>query len=66
MFYRVGGNTRLSGYMLAFVTLLVLLAGPWVISYLPVMVVGALICEALTLAPFGHSHSDQSFWVWTC
>lgn len=43
LFYKVGGNTRLSGFMLAAATAGILVAGPGVIGYLPVSVVGALI-----------------------
>ncbi|WFD00456.1 hypothetical protein MYAM1_003205 [Malassezia yamatoensis] len=43
LFYRVGGGSRLSGLMLAAATAMVMLLGPGMISYLPVMVVGALI-----------------------
>ena len=43
LFYKVGGNTRLSGFMLAAATAGILVAGPGVIGYLPVSVVSALI-----------------------
>lgn len=43
LFYKVGGTTRLSGFMLAIASTGVLIAGPGVIGYLPVCVVGALI-----------------------
>lgn len=43
LFYRVGGGSRLSGLMLAGATVLVMLLGPGIIGYLPVMVVAALI-----------------------
>ncbi len=43
LFYRVGGGSRLSGLMLAAGTFIILLAGPGMIGYLPVMIVGALI-----------------------
>ncbi|KAF8495887.1 sulfate transporter family-domain-containing protein [Russula emetica] len=43
LFYRVGGTTRLSGFMLAGATLAVLFAGTGPIAYIPVMVVSALI-----------------------
>ncbi|PKI85235.1 hypothetical protein MVES_000796 [Malassezia vespertilionis] len=43
LFYRVGGGSRLSGLMLAGATALVMMLGPGMIGYLPVMVVGALI-----------------------
>ncbi|KAI0247014.1 sulfate transporter family-domain-containing protein [Lactifluus subvellereus] len=43
LFYRVGGTTRLSGFMLALATVAVLLAGTAPIAYIPIMVVSALI-----------------------
>ncbi|KDE09826.1 hypothetical protein MVLG_00224 [Microbotryum lychnidis-dioicae p1A1 Lamole] len=43
LFYKVGGTTRISGFLLAGGSTGVLLAGPGVIGYLPVCVVGALI-----------------------
>ncbi|PWN44571.1 hypothetical protein IE81DRAFT_310490 [Ceraceosorus guamensis] len=43
LFYRVGGGSRLSGVMLAAGTAGILIAGPGAISYLPIVVVGALI-----------------------
>lgn len=43
LFYRVGGTTRLSGFMLAAATAGILVAGPGVIGYLPVCVVSSLI-----------------------
>lgn len=43
LFYRVGGGSRLSGLMLAGASTIVLLLGPGMIGYLPIMVVGALI-----------------------
>lgn len=43
LFYRVGGGSRLSGLMLAGATTIILLMGPGMIGYLPIMVVGALI-----------------------
>ncbi|KAI0300605.1 sulfate transporter family-domain-containing protein [Multifurca ochricompacta] len=43
LFHRVGGTTRLSGFMLAGATFVVLLAGTGPIAYIPVMVVSALI-----------------------
>ncbi len=43
LFIDSGGNDRLAGIMLAFATFGILLAGPVVIGYIPVMVVGALI-----------------------
>ncbi|TBU22279.1 sulfate transporter family-domain-containing protein [Dichomitus squalens] len=43
LFYRVGGDTRVSGFMLAGATTLLLLVGTGPIAFIPVMVVGALI-----------------------
>lgn len=42
LFYRVGGNTRLSGFMLAAATAAMMVIGPQIIGLLPVMVVGEL------------------------
>lgn len=52
LFYRVGGTTRLSSYMLAAATLAVFLIGPWIIGYLPVMIVGTV-----SRHPIIHIHS---------
>ncbi|KAF9652510.1 hypothetical protein BDM02DRAFT_3089083 [Thelephora ganbajun] len=43
LFYRVGGTTRVAGFMLAGATTLLLIIGTGPISYVPVMLVGALI-----------------------
>ncbi|KAK5116002.1 hypothetical protein LTR62_000458 [Meristemomyces frigidus] len=43
LFIDTGGNSRLAGYMLAAATFGLLVAGPVVIGYVPVMVVGTLI-----------------------
>lgn len=43
LFIRCGADSRLSGVMLAFATFCIMLAGPDVIGFIPVMVVGALI-----------------------
>ena len=43
LFIASGGNDRLAGVMLAGATFGILLAGPVIIGYIPVMVVGALI-----------------------
>ncbi|EMD35753.1 hypothetical protein CERSUDRAFT_52921 [Gelatoporia subvermispora B] len=43
LFYRVGGTTRMAGFMLAGATALLLFIGTAPIAYIPVMVVGALI-----------------------
>ena len=43
LFIQNGGNNRLAGFMLAGGTFAVLVAGPDMIGYVPIMVVGALI-----------------------
>ncbi|THZ74485.1 hypothetical protein D6C88_07088 [Aureobasidium pullulans] len=43
LFIETGGNSRLAGYMLTLATFGLLVAGPVVIGYVPVMVVGTLI-----------------------
>ncbi|KAI0764173.1 sulfate transporter family-domain-containing protein [Trametes elegans] len=43
LFYRVGGDTRVSGFLLAGATTVLLLVGTAPIAFIPVMVVGALI-----------------------
>lgn len=43
LFYRSGGGSALSGYMLAAATIGVILLGPGAISFVPVMAVGTLI-----------------------
>lgn len=43
MFIQNGGDARLAGILLAFATFGVLIAGPAMIGYVPIMVVGALI-----------------------
>ncbi|KAF8882992.1 sulfate transporter family-domain-containing protein [Infundibulicybe gibba] len=43
LFYRVGGGTRIAGFLLAVATALLLFIGTGPIAYIPVMVVGALI-----------------------
>ncbi|OAR00808.1 hypothetical protein LLEC1_02697, partial [Akanthomyces lecanii] len=42
---RSGGNRRLAGYMLAVLTFAVMLIGPSMIGYIPVMMVGTLIFD---------------------
>jgi SulP family sulfate permease len=65
LFYRVGGTNRLSGFMLALVTLLVFLVGPWVIGYLPVMIVGTVrtFSAHIPIADFKCRHSSSTFLV---
>ncbi|KAI4166475.1 MAG: hypothetical protein LQ343_008016 [Gyalolechia ehrenbergii] len=43
LFVRSGGNSRTAGVMLAVATFGILISGPIIIGYIPVMVVGALI-----------------------
>ncbi|KAL8942735.1 MAG: hypothetical protein Q9216_001483 [Gyalolechia sp. 2 TL-2023] len=43
LFVRSGGNSRIAGVMLAVATFGVLISGPIIIGYIPIMVVGALI-----------------------
>lgn len=43
LFARSGGNSRIAGVMLAAATFGVLISGPTIIGYVPIMVVGALI-----------------------
>ena len=43
LFIRSGGNSRVAGILLAFGTGGLLVMGPNVIGYIPIMVVGALI-----------------------
>ncbi|EDN03826.1 predicted protein [Histoplasma mississippiense (nom. inval.)] len=43
LFIGSGGNSRLAGVMLAFGTFGIMLVGPGIISYIPVVIVGALI-----------------------
>lgn len=43
LFVRAGGNSRLAGVLLAIGTAGVMAAGPTVIGFIPIMVVGALI-----------------------
>lgn len=43
LFMRSGGDSRVAGVMLAAATIGILIVGPVIIGYIPVMVVGALI-----------------------
>ena len=43
LFIRTGGDSRLAGIMLAFGTFVILMIGPVIIGYIPVMMVGVLI-----------------------
>jgi SulP family sulfate permease len=43
VFMRSGGDSRLAGIMLALFTIVVMLIGPVIIGYIPIMMVGTLI-----------------------
>lgn len=43
LFIRTGGDSRVAGIMLAGATAALWMVGPWIVGYIPVMVVGALI-----------------------
>ncbi|KAI8089044.1 sulfate transporter family-domain-containing protein [Halteromyces radiatus] len=43
LFIRSGGDSRLAGLMLAGATAILWMVGPWIVGYIPVMVVGSLI-----------------------
>ncbi|KAF9188183.1 hypothetical protein BGZ50_001481 [Haplosporangium sp. Z 11] len=43
LFIKSGGDSRVAGVMLAMASLIVFLIGPWIVGYIPVMVVGSLI-----------------------
>jgi SulP family sulfate permease len=43
LFIKSGGNSRLAGFLLAVVTFGIMMAGPGIIGYIPVMMVGVLI-----------------------
>ncbi|CAO3593500.1 unnamed protein product [Absidia cylindrospora] len=43
LFIRSGGDSRLAGLMLAGATTILWMVGPWIVGYIPVMVVGSLI-----------------------
>ncbi|CAG8571542.1 8622_t:CDS:10, partial [Diversispora eburnea] len=43
LFYKSGGGNRVAGLMLAAGTAIILFIGPWIVGYVPIMVVGALI-----------------------
>nr|POE50152.1 uncharacterized protein c24h6.11c [Quercus suber] len=70
LFMDTGGNSRLAGYMLAAATFGLLVAGPVVIGYVPVMVVGTLIymlgidlaSEAL-ISTWGRLHRLEYFTI---
>ncbi|CAG8601827.1 821_t:CDS:10 [Ambispora gerdemannii] len=43
LFIKTGGDSRVAGVMLAAGSAVILFVGPWIVGYIPVMVVGALI-----------------------
>ncbi|KAG0209674.1 hypothetical protein BGX28_010053 [Mortierella sp. GBA30] len=43
LFIKSGGDSRVAGVMLAMASLVIFLIGPWIVGYIPVMVVGSLI-----------------------
>ncbi|KAI8606230.1 sulfate transporter family-domain-containing protein [Dissophora ornata] len=43
LFIKSGGDSRVAGVMLAIASLVIFLVGPWIVGYIPVMVVGSLI-----------------------
>ncbi|KAG0294604.1 hypothetical protein BGZ98_001713, partial [Dissophora globulifera] len=43
LFIKSGGDSRVAGVMLAMASLVVFFIGPWIVGYIPVMVVGSLI-----------------------
>jgi SulP family sulfate permease len=63
LFIETGGNSRLAGYLLTLATFGLLIAGPVVIGYVPVMVVGTLIymlgidlAQEAIVATYGRLH----------
>ncbi|KAF9198266.1 hypothetical protein BGZ49_000950 [Haplosporangium sp. Z 27] len=43
LFIKSGGDSRVAGVMLAAASMVIFLVGPWIVGYIPVMVVGSLI-----------------------
>ncbi|KAF9431534.1 hypothetical protein BGZ76_000190 [Entomortierella beljakovae] len=43
LFIKSGGDSRVAGVMLAMASAIIFLIGPWIVGYIPVMVVGSLI-----------------------
>ncbi|KAG0370978.1 sulfate transporter family-domain-containing protein [Gamsiella multidivaricata] len=43
LFIKSGGDSRVAGVMLAMASLVIFFIGPWIVGYIPVMVVGSLI-----------------------
>ena len=70
LFINTGGDSRLAGYMLALATFGLLVAGPVVIGYVPVMVVGTLIymlgidlAQEAIWATYGRLHRLEYFTI---
>ncbi|KAK5069587.1 hypothetical protein LTR64_008268 [Lithohypha guttulata] len=71
LFIDCGGNDRLAGILLAAGTFGILLAGPVIIGYIPIMVVGALIfllgielLEEAVVDTFGKVHKLEYATIW--
>lgn len=45
LFMRSGGTSRLAGFMVAALTFVVMMIGPYIIGYIPIMMVGVLIFD---------------------
>lgn len=70
LFMNTGGDSRLAGYMLALATFGLWVAGPVVIGYVPVMVVGTLIymlgidlAQEALVATYGKLHRLEYFTI---
>ena len=70
LFMNTGGDSRLAGYMLALATFGLWVAGPVVIGYVPVMVVGTLIymlgidlAQEALVATYGRLHRLEYFTI---
>jgi len=70
LFMDTGGNSRLAGYLLAAATFGLWVAGPVVIGYVPVMVVGTLIymlgidlAQEALVATYGRLHRLEYFTI---
>ncbi|KAK5120955.1 hypothetical protein LTR85_005739 [Meristemomyces frigidus] len=70
LFMNTGGNSRLAGYLLALATFGLWVAGPIVIGYVPVMVVGTLIymlgidlAQEALYATYGRLHRLEYFTI---
>lgn len=71
LFYRTGGGSKLSGYMLALATIGITLVGPGAISFIPVMAVGTLIfvlgidlAKEAVWDTFGKVNKLEYFTIW--